>query len=226
MKIPTDWTFNRADVARGFDAHVREQLPWYDLATGAVAHIARHFIPDGGMVYDIGASTGNIGRSLAATIKARRAEYVGIEASPQMAKLYAGPGRVDVADARSYKFEPFDVAVLFLVLMFVPLPDRKPLLGRLCAACKDGGAIIVVDKVHPPHGWLGTVYRRLTLAGKVATRTDARQIVEKELSLSGVQRPIDEFVLPVKAQEFFKFGEFAGWVIAVNSNSKYNKKVC
>jgi malate dehydrogenase (oxaloacetate-decarboxylating)(NADP+) len=44
VKIPTDWTFRNADVAKGFDRHVREQLPWYGIATGAVAHIARHFV--------------------------------------------------------------------------------------------------------------------------------------------------------------------------------------
>ena len=56
MDIPREWTFENTDVASGFDRHVREQLPWYDLVTGAVAHIARHYIPKDGLVYDIGAS--------------------------------------------------------------------------------------------------------------------------------------------------------------------------
>jgi tRNA (cmo5U34)-methyltransferase len=69
LKIPTDWTFKNADVAAGFDDHVREQLPWYDIATASVAHVIRHYLPDGGLMYDIGASTGNIGRAVADTLR-------------------------------------------------------------------------------------------------------------------------------------------------------------
>ena len=60
-----------SNVARGFDRHVREQLPWYDLATNAILHVARHYIPQDGLVYDFGASTGNIGRALAPILKER-----------------------------------------------------------------------------------------------------------------------------------------------------------
>ena len=42
MKIPREWTFESTSVASTFDKHVREQLLWYDMVIGAVAHIARH----------------------------------------------------------------------------------------------------------------------------------------------------------------------------------------
>lgn len=219
MRIPTDWTFRNAGVAKGFDRHVREQLPWYDMATGGVAHFARHFITDGGTVYDIGASTGNIARALAPTIRARGAQLVSIESVPEMAARYTGPGRLVVADAVTFDYEPFDVAVLFLTLMFLKLPDRQPLLLKLAARMNDGGAIIIVDKVHPPAGWLGTVYRRLTLAGKVATRSDPAEIVAKELSLSGVQRPLSDLTMMHHTQEWFRFGEFVGWVFTADRHS-------
>ena len=63
MQIPSEgsWSFDADGIADAFDDHVREQLPWYDLATDALIHIARHYIPEGGIVYDIGASTGNMG---------------------------------------------------------------------------------------------------------------------------------------------------------------------
>jgi tRNA (cmo5U34)-methyltransferase len=222
MKIPTDWTFRNTEVAKAFDRHVREQLPWYEMATGAVSHLARHFIPEGGMVYDIGASTGNVGRALAPTLKARSASLVAIESVPAMAARYQGPGSVEVADACTFDYQPFDVAVMFLVLMFVKVSDRKALVLKLAERMNDGGAVIIVDKVHPPPGWLGTVFRRLTLAGKVATRTPAAEIVAKELSLSGVQRPLDDYVMPFPGtHEFFRFGEFVGWVITKSKDSKY-----
>jgi tRNA (cmo5U34)-methyltransferase len=213
MKIPTDWTFKTADVAEAFEAHVREQLPWYDLVTGAVAHIIRHYLPHGGLVYDIGASTGNVGLSIADVLLSRKASLIAVEASPDMAKLYRGPGRLIVDDACKVDYAPFDVGVLFLVLMFLTPAERRTLLRTLAAKIKPGGCIVLLDKLLPPPGWAGTIYRRLTLAGKVATNTPASDIVAKELSLSGLQRPLDHREVPPAALEFFRFGEFAGWII-------------
>lgn len=217
MDIPTDWTFRNLAVAQDFDSHVREQLPWYDLATGAVAHIARHYIPEGGLVYDIGASTGNMGRSIADTLTARNARLIAIEQSAEMITRYAGPGEIVNADALSFEFDSFDVAICFLVLMFIPTGSRHGLVKRLCNLIKPGGALIVFDKTCVPSGYLSTVLHRLTIAGKVAQGAKSDDIVQKELSLIGVQRPLPfnfmEFAAAPKAVEVFRFGEFAGWVI-------------
>jgi tRNA (cmo5U34)-methyltransferase len=87
VDIPSNWTFETSAVASGFDRHVREQLPWYDLATNAITHIARHYIPEGGLVYDLGAATGNIGRAVAPVLADRGARLIGIEPSAEMVKL-------------------------------------------------------------------------------------------------------------------------------------------
>lgn len=212
LVIPSDWTFATADIAESFDRHVREQLPWYDLATGLVAHVARHYIPRGGLVYDLGASTGNIGRALASTLEARDARFIGIEAEPAMADSYSGPGKLIIENVVDFVFEPFDVAIAFLLFMFIPVANRGELFGRLVEHMQPGGALIVVDKQEVPGGYLGTVVHRMTLAGKAATGTPAADILAKELSLSGIQRPVSEN-WPPGGHEVFRFGEFAGWVV-------------
>ena len=53
---------------------------------------------------------------------------------------------------------------------------------------------------------------RLALAGKIENGANARDVIDKELSLSGVQRPLDPAELG-DAVEFFRFGDFAGWII-------------
>lgn len=75
------------------------------------------------------------------------------------------------------------------------------------------GRGIIVDKVEMPSGYLGTVLRRLTMSWKVQTGTAPADIVRKELSLGGVQRPINPTILGPSARLFFMFGEFAGWII-------------
>jgi tRNA (cmo5U34)-methyltransferase len=215
LKVPTNWTFHDEGVAAGFERHVREQLPWYELATGAVAHVARHYVPEHGIVYDLGASTGNIGNALAETLDVRQADLFPIEASAEMAKRYKGPQRgnmiqMDVCDVI---YQPFDLAVAFLTLMFVPVAKRLELIVKLRRACRPGGAIVIFDKSAASQGYAATVIWRLALAGKVASGVSAEDIVAKELSLGGVQRPVDPMLFGPDAIEFFRFGEFAGWLI-------------
>lgn len=219
INIPADWTFKNASVADGFERHVREQLPWYDLATGAVAHVARHYISENGLIYDIGASTGNISMALSDTAKARSARIINIEQSAEMCERFKGFGELVQADALEYEYEPFDVAICFLTVMFMPVKDRVAFLHGLSKNIKPGGALIVFDKTEVGVGYISTVMHRLTIAGKVATGCDPKEIIEKELSLSGVQRPLSyrfmTTTLP-SAIEIFRFGEFAGYVIEGN----------
>lgn len=219
IEIPTDWTFKNASIAEGFERHVREQLPWYELATGAMAHVARHYISENGLIYDIGASTGNISRALADTAASRSARIVNIEPSAEMCARFNGVGELVQADALDYDYERCDVAICFLTVMFMPIGERVEFLRRLYGKLRPGGALIVFDKTEIGAGYLSTVMHRLTIAGKVATGCDPKEIIQKELSLSGVQRPLTYqfmmFALP-NAVEIFRFGEFAGYVIESN----------
>lgn len=213
MAIPQNWTFRSRSVAKHFDQHVRESLPWYDLATNAVAHFGRHYIPRLGVVYDIGASTGNIGLALKETLIQRAARFTAIEESREMADRYQGPPELAVADAVSFEYEPFDFAVLFLVLMFLPAATRATFLRRLQGLTKPGGALVIIDKVQMPPGYVGTAFSRLTLQQKLSVGALPDDILRKELSLAGYQRPLDPRMLPKAARTFFQVGEFVGWII-------------
>ena len=215
MDIPKEWTFENAGIAQSFNRHVREQLPWYDLVTNAVVHIARHYIPQNGLVYDIGASTGNIGVALEPALTRRRAKLIPIEPSARMCAEYVGPGKEHLVqmDACRYHFEPFDVAVCYLVIMFIPVHERPAFIAKLKASLKSGGAIVIVDKCEAATGYQATVLWRLTLAGKLAAGVLPEHIIAKELSLGGVQRPLDPALLGENAIQWFRFGEFAGWII-------------
>jgi|DEB19_MinimDraft_3_1074340.scaffolds.fasta_scaffold03491_8 tRNA (cmo5U34)-methyltransferase len=213
MNIPRDWTFKNLEVADAFDAHVREQLPWYELTTGLVAHVARHYIPRNGKVYDIGASTGNVGRAISEVLESRSATLTAIEASPEMCARYSGAGKVVCADAIEYDYKSFDLCVCFLVLMFLTPFQRSQLLKRLQLLTNLGGAILVFDKCAPVGGYPATVMQRLALAGKVSAGATPADVIAKELSLAGAQRPLAPSELPKHAIEVFRFGEFAGWII-------------
>jgi tRNA (cmo5U34)-methyltransferase len=213
MKIPKSWTFKNEGVAENFDEHVRESLPWYDLATKTLAHVVRHYVTEGGIVYDIGCSTGNVGNALKETIEERKVEFMPIDNSPEMAKLYKAPGMPPfIWDAVSFHYRPFDVAICFLSLMFIPPGEREELLKTLRKNCKKGGAIIVFDRCLPLSGYPSLILSRLTLVNKLIAGIDSSEILAKELSLIGIQRPIDAETLE-PCVEIFRLGDFAGWIL-------------
>lgn len=208
------WSFHSVEVARKFDAHVREQLPWYDHLLDCISLIGAHYIPENGQVYDIGASTGNVGLALRKHVVTRNAKLVSIEKSLEMSRNHKGlPGEWVTEDALKYDFARFDFAVLNLVLMFLPVGERVEFVRKLRGLLKPGGAMVIVDKVLAPPGYLGTVLRRMAISWKLAAGASPEDVVAKELSLGGVQRPISPAIIPAGAFEFFRFGEFAGWVV-------------
>jgi len=212
MEIPTNWTFRTAEVADGFDRHVREQLPWYELMSGAVAHVARHYMTEGATVIDIGCATGNIGRLLEKTIADRQCRFVGIDQSEEMQKRYVGPGEFLLSNIEDADIPQFDVAIAFLCLMFLSVSARASVIERLRLRANPGAVIIIVDKFEMIGGYIGTAMARLTLAGKIASAVPADEILAKELSLIGVQRPMRASEIG-SAVEIFRFGEFAGFAI-------------
>lgn len=212
--VPEVWSFERSDVAGAFDQHVREQLPWYDLVTSAVAQIARHYINPGGRVYDIGASTGNVGLALLPTLTQRGASLVALEQAEAMVDKYAGPGQVIHTPAEIHEFQPCDLAVSMLALMFLRPADVPVVIDRVLASLNPGGAFVIVERTLPPHGYPSIVTSRLTLAAKAAMGASGADIVAKELSLAGVQRPLATTLLATYgAVEWFRFGDFAGYLI-------------
>jgi len=217
MKKKLDWSFE--NFANDFDAHVREQLPWYELVTESVAYIARNYLPKGGSIYDIGCSTGNMTKALLPLIQEREAKLHAIDSDVSMVKAFEQnivDGRVIVSHdyAESFWYEEFDVGIVFLTAMFLPVDKHSNFLGAMYDNLNIGGAIIIVDKVYDECDYFSTVMKRLTMFWKLKNGAHAEEIINKELSLSGVQRPLDADLLNAfNAKQFFQLGEFKGWVI-------------
>ncbi len=62
-------------------------------------------------------------------------------------------------------------------------------------------------------GYPATVLARLTWDSKLDQGAEPGAVVTKELSLSGIQRPLYPVELGKDAVEVFRFGDFAGWII-------------
>ena len=213
------WTFETKEIAETFDSHVREQLPWYDMVTDAVVYIARNYLPEYGVVVDIGASTGNMVDKLMPLTFERMADVVAIEKSISMCDVLKNKYKksdcvvVENSDVTRGDLPKANVYILFLTMMFIPIDKRKALMDSMRANCKQGGVIVVVDKICDHGGYFATVLKRLTMQFKLQQGAKPEDVLNKEMSLAGVQIPIDPAILGVDAKQFFRMGEFAGWVI-------------
>ena len=213
MKIPLQWTFKNKDVVKNFDKHIREQLPWYDLATSIVVHFANNFISEGGKVYDVGASTGNISLHLRDILDKRKAHLIAIEESEDMVKEYRGYGQIIKVDACEFEYEPCDFIVCFLTLMFIPPRLRRITIKKMFKSLNEGGCMVIFDKFEPVNGYVASVMNRLTLSEKIKNNITHEEVLRKEMSLSGIQRPLSEKELPENSILIFQFGDFKGYVV-------------
>ena len=217
MIVPESWTFKNESVAKHFDKHVREQLPWYDSATHLVAHLVTAYAGENATVYDIGCSTGNLSATLSDTAKVRNWKWVGVDNSTEMLEQYRGIQAENLlsGDAGSFEYERHDVCVFFLSLLFMSRTDRHRLLNYMWSKLKPGGAMIVVDKIMPPDGYIGTVLHRYTIKSKFEAGANPIDIIRKEYALLGVQIPMTLDELPANSTPvpFFQNGEFFGVIM-------------
>lgn len=218
-ETPEAWTFKCDAVAEKFEDHVREQLPWYDVLSRYVCDLAISFLPRGGVLYDIGASTGNITSLLEADLLSKEAVAVSIEPSHQMSHRWGGNGALWTIEAENIDFmrQRPDVAIMFLTIMFMKPSEREDFLDKLFEAVTPGGAVIIVDKGYLHHGPVQVACKAAQLAGKRRAGTPGDAYVTKELSLRGEQRPTDDQAILELAVEhgfvgepIFRFGEFYG----------------
>ncbi len=208
------WSFDAPGLAGSFDEYVRSQLPFYDLATAAVADVARLHLPADGSVVDLGASTGNVGRALGGLLTSRRANLAAIEPSAEMRANYTGGGTLHDGQAQTFTPEARpDVVVSFLTLAFVPPPQRRATIERWVGMLNPGGALVLVERFHVGAPLL---CRHLIHAAKARAGSCEDDVIAKELSIAGVLRPLPlTLVDRPSAHLFFAYGDFRGYVIEV-----------
>lgn len=206
------WTFEDSNIANNFENHIRGQLPWYDLVTGLIHCIAENYLPKNGIMYDIGASTGNVTVSLQDLLMSRSIQSISIEPSKEMCDVWRGFGQLINKKAEDHVFLPYDLSICFLTLMFVDPSKRLDFFNLLLSKRKRGGALVVVDKFELCAGYNSTVMKRMTLRQKLSSGISEKEIIDKELSLSGVQRPLDDAFM--NGEQFFQIGEFRGFIFS------------
>tara|TARA_R110000803_G_scaffold32247_5_gene71237 strand:- start:1241 stop:1900 length:660 start_codon:yes stop_codon:yes gene_type:complete len=216
MKIPSSWTFKSKEVAKNFDSHVREQLPWYNLATFICRHYIRAYARTEDTIYDMGCSTGNMELACEDIIATRNLRWMPVDESEEMLKRYKGKCTPTIQKMQTLKFkEGLDGAVCFLSLMFLTKSARESFLQRMFFSLSDDGFILIFDKfLSKETGYISMVESQLASAIKKDNNLDASEILEKEISLLGAQVPMEYHeISKYSPRLIFKLGQFEGYII-------------
>ena len=104
--------FSFSEIADEFDDHINSQLFWHlDFLNHFLPEIASVFMQTGSVVYDFGASTGNVEMALKEKINERNVEFVAIEKCKEMINNYKGDkSNVFMNDFLKTKLKSFSFA--------------------------------------------------------------------------------------------------------------------
>ena len=199
-----DWDFNNL---KDFDSHVREQLPWYEVAADLVARLVRLYAAPETTVYDIGAGTGYLGACLTGLISERNLRYLAVEPIFE----YRGPGIVIKDKVEKLDLVPSSCIVSFLSLMFIPPHIRVGVISKLREALLPGGRIICVERFEQDREALAL--QRAVISVKLGAGADPIGAILKEEALAGIQVPLRVSELGKSRTRFFQFADFRGYIL-------------
>jgi len=205
--------FSFSKIADEFDDHISSQLFWHsDFLNHFLPEIASVFMQTSSIVYDFGASTGNVEVALKEKINERDVEFVAIEKCQEMIKNYKGnKENVSVNDFLKTRLEPFSFATSILALSFIHPSDRVSFIEKVKKRCKKGGAFLILEKMVNHSGYLGVALNRVTWKNKIEQGSSLTNVINKELSLSGVQYPLSDSELD-GFDLIWAYGDFRSYI--------------
>lgn len=193
------WAFDE-DVAEVFDAHVEASVPHYGLFQRLVVEAADWLLPSGGVVADLGASTGTTVAAIFERHPERRYEAHLYDEAPAMRdraeeKLGDATRRWAYHVGRLQSGPPLgheraDLTLALFVLQFLDPRSREIVLRRAREKANDrGGALLVAEKIRIPDSRWSEIGADLSIDWKAEHGISPEAIHAKARSLRGVLRP-------------------------------------
>lgn len=227
MAIVEDWTFDNG-IVNSFEEHVRQSVPGYAMFEDYIVSLSRFFIPCGGKVLDLGASTGELAEAIYNCNKNRISFFGVIDNSNDMfAKLqerfngnyYFDCCKTDISYGIPIS-EDFDFIVASLVLQFIPVNTRHIVLEDCFTHLTTNGAMVVVEKIVQETGNDQAMFDTIYQSNKHFNGLSAQQLYDKTQSLVGIMTPLtskenEEMFKECgfKVTSFFQLGCFKGWIL-------------
>lgn len=189
-------------VAAAFPDMIQRSVPGYNQILAMAGVIAKRYVPEGGRVYDLGASLGASTLSLAQQLEGlEEVEFITLDTSKPMVDKCQQlltqhlPQRVAknqltclVADITQHSYLPCDFILLNFTLQFLAPEEREPLLAKLFSALRPGGALILSEKIHFANPYQAGLLYKLHHDFKRTNGYSDLEISQKRTALEDVLR--------------------------------------
>lgn len=216
-------------VAAVFDNMLDRSVPFYSEIQRMAVELAKCFYQPGTAVYDLGCSTGTTLSRMADALNDDQARFIGFDTSkPMLDKAQEKISAAGIShqcqlleeDITHARFETASVFCMLFTLQFVRPLHRDQLIRRIYSSLKDGGCLILAEKVLGNETTMNRVFIELYYDFKRRNNYSELEITQKREALENVLIPyrVDEDITLLKrngfefVEIFFKWYNFCGFV--------------
>ena len=187
-----------ARVAKVFPDMIRRSVPGYSLLLGLYRQLAGQLVDAGSNVYDLGCSLGAVTLALREGITAPDCRIVAVDNAPAMvdgcrqavaAQQSQTPVEVRLLDITELAIHNASLVVLNFTLQFLAPQQRAPLLSRIRAGLRPGGAVLLAEKLRVDNAGQHEVLENWHRGYKRACGYSELEIARKREALDNVLVP-------------------------------------
>jgi len=144
-------------VTEVFADMIRRSVPGYGLTLQMLSVIATEYATKGSRIYDLGCSLGASTLAIRHGIQTNGCHIIGVDNSPAMieqcqhyvdADHGITPVTLQSADIQDIDIQDASIVVLNFTLQFIPLHEREALLTKIARGLREGGVLILSEKIH------------------------------------------------------------------------------
>ena len=187
-----NWRFSKENI-KGFDKHIKSSVPYYDIFHQSLASVSKFFARRGSEIIDVGTSTGNFIHLLKNNIH-RDCSFIGIDVEEGMIeecqKRYNREIDFLHIDCVDFDYSNASVVGLVLVLQFIDKHKRIKFLEQLYRELKEDSVLLIIERVRSDNPVMNDVFNDLYYDFKMEMGLTEKEILNKNLSLRGVMKPL------------------------------------
>ena len=223
--ISKTWVFNDK-VAKKFDLHVKQSVPFYSVFQKHIAKISEFFLKNDALIYDLGCSTGKTIEEIFKLKIKTKFKVIGVDQNKLMIKLAnqklkkykRGNLKLIISNLKNFKLKKCNLVISILIFPFLSLPIRNKLLKQIYNKLEIGGALITVEKIKSEYGIFEDLLNQLYYDFKLDKKISEKDIILKAKSLRSGMNVYDQeqtinFLKKNKFKKidiFFKMYNFVG----------------
>lgn len=197
--ISKTWIFNDK-VAKKFDLHVKQSVPFYSVFQKHIAKISEFFLKNDALIYDLGCSTGKTIEEIFKLKLNTKFKIIGVDqnklmiksAKQKLKKYKKNNVNLEVSNLNNFKLKKCNLVISILIFPFLNLSSRNKLLKQIYDKLEIGGALITVEKIKSKHGIFEDMLNQLYYDFKLKQKISAKNIILKTKSLRSGMNVYDQ----------------------------------